>query len=258
MAEWKHPMPPFPRAYFERIRAARSSFRRVTQLTIPPNDPGKAFLVKKGQSARIICLEGPQIADVCFWNANDHKERFWNEYTLNREGIFVTTFKRLWSNMPKFRPMMTIIEDTVKNLESHPGARHHYVFGAHCNPHVWYWVTHDKTHPYVTTTNCYYNLIHAIKPFGMTADDLHDNLNLFMKCYIDPDTSLHPVEASDAKRGDYMEFYAEMDVLIGVSLCPSGSGRQHLSQYQYEQFPLGIEIYDTGIDPPPYEDPLNL
>jgi uncharacterized protein len=257
---WKHPMPPFPKEFFEGVRKARPNFHLAEKFVIPVAEGGKAFIVRKGQSFRLVCVDGPQIADMCIWNAHDYKERFWNDYTINREGIFISTFTRLWSNMPKFRPMMTIIEDTVqkKNKPIHLGARHHYIFGSHCNPHVWYWATNDKNHPYVTTFNCYCNLTRAIAPFGLAAENLHDNLNLFMKCYIDPVTSLHPWEITDVEQGDYLEFYAEMDVLIAVSICPSGSGRAHWDEPQAQPRPLGIEIYDTGIGPPRYADPLDL
>ncbi|RWI88936.1 urea carboxylase-associated family protein [Mesorhizobium sp.] len=253
-------MPPFPKDFFESVREARPNFTKVDEFRISPEEGGKAFEVKKGQSFRLVCVEGPQIADMCIWNAHDYKERFWNDYTINREGIFVSTFTRLWSNMPKFRPMMTIIEDTVfkKNKPVHEGARHHYIFGAHCNPHVWYWATGDKDHPFVTTKNCWCNLTRAVKPFGMTAENLHDNLNLFMKCYIDPVTSLHPWEPTDVAKGDYLEFFAEMDVLIAVSVCPSGAGTVHWDEEQHEIRPLGIEIYDTGMMPPEYKEPLAL
>jgi uncharacterized protein len=258
VAKWEHPMPPFPREFFEEVREARPTFKRVEDFVISVEEKGKAFVVKKGQTFRLICVEGPQIADVCLWNANDYKERFWAHMTLNREGIWVTTFMRLWSNMPKFRPMMTVIEDTVVNQPIHPGARHHYVIGAHCNPHIWYWVTKDKNHPHVTTFNCYCNLIRAIKPFGLGAQDLHGNLNLFMKCYIDPVTGLHPWEVTDVKAGDYLEFYAEMDTLVAVSICPSSSGTYHFYEKQEPPRPLGVEIYDTGMMVPEYVDPLDL
>jgi hypothetical protein len=139
----------------------------VKEYIIPLTERGKAFVVRKGQAARIICVEGPQVADVCIWNADNYEEYFWNEFTLSREGLFLTTFSRLWSNMPKLRPMMTIIEDTVETKPTFPGAGHHYCFGAHCNPHYWYWCLKDKTRPYITTFNCYYNLLRAVARYGL-------------------------------------------------------------------------------------------
>jgi len=129
----------------------------------------------------------------------------------------LSTYSRLWSNMPMFRPLMTIIEDTVETKLTFPTSGHHYCFGSHCNPSFWYWALRDKDHPYVTKYNCWCNRQRAIKPFGLGYEDLHDNINLFQKTHFEPG-GVHPVEPSDVKKGDYVEFYAEMDVLMAVSL----------------------------------------
>jgi hypothetical protein len=230
----------------------------VEQIIISLEERGKAFVVRKGQSARIICVQGPQIADVCLYNANDYKERLWNDQTMNREGIHLTTFSRLWSNMPKFRPIMTIIEDTVQNKPTHPGSRHHIILGAHCNPHYWYWALRDKSHPYVTTFNCYYNLSRAVAPFGLGPEDLHDNLNLFQKTRIELETGMYKTEGSDAKEGDYVEFYAEIDVLMAVSICSNGSGRLPSTVSEQDIKSLRVEIYETGVKPLEFEDVLGI
>lgn len=256
--EWDFPKPYFDPEFYETLRAGSSSFRLLERHLLTLEEGGKGFVVRRGCTARIICVEGPQIVDVCLYNAENHKERFWNDQTLNREGPYVTTFSRLWSNMPKFRPMMTIIEDTVENKPSHPHARHHYVFGAHCNPYYWFWALKDRDHPYVTEFNCYYNLSRAVRPFGLTPDDLHDNLNLFQKCYFELDTGMHRMEPSDAKPGDYVEFYAEIDVLMALSICPNGSGKHHWSEREQDVKPIEVELYETGIPPLEHEDQLSL
>jgi len=250
------PGPPFNREFYEDLRRARSAFRLVEKSIILLEERGLAFVVKRGQAARIVCIEGPQVADVCFWNANDFAEKFWNDQTLNREGTHLTTFSRIWGNMPRYRPMMTIIEDTVDNKPTHPGARHHILLGAHCNPHYWYWALKDKTHPYVTKFNCYCNLSRAVAPFGLGPEDLHDNINLFQKTRIDAETGRYVSEVSDAQQGDYVEFYAEIDVLMAVSLCPCGSCNYYWTEGEQDVKPLGIEIYETGIQPLEFEDAL--
>ncbi|MCX5512562.1 hypothetical protein C3941_04295 [Kaistia algarum] len=255
-AEWYVPRPPFPKAFFDALHEHRGTFERDRKFTITVEEKASAFVVKRGQTFRIICEAGPQIADLCIWNAHDTSERFANEYTLTREGIWLARDMRLWSSLPHLRPMMTVIEDTVVNKPIHPGARHHYLFGAHCNPHVWYWVTGDRNHPLVTHDNCYCNLTRAIQPYGLQARDLHDNVNLFMKCFVDSDSGLHPWEITDVKQGDYVEFYAEMDCLVAVSICPSASGRYTYAEQLEPTRPLGIEIFNTGRFLPDYVDPL--
>ena len=252
---WEHPKPPFPKDFFERVREARPSFKKVDEFIIGLEERGKAWIVKKGQTTRIICIEGPQLLDVCIWNAHNPEEHFWDSYTLTRETPFLTTYSRLWSNLPWFRPMMTIIEDTVETKKTHPGDHHHYCFGSHCNPDFWYWALKDKNHPYVTKYNCWCNLQRAIKPFGLNWRHLHDNINFFTKTHWEDDGT-HPVLPSDAKKGDYVELYAEMDVLIAASLCPSGTGTYHWSEAEKDTVhPVKVEIYDTGIEPLEFKMP---
>lgn len=48
--------------------------------------------------------------------------------------------------MPRFRPLMTIIEDTVETVATNPGARHHIILGAHCTPYYWLVGTGQANH----------------------------------------------------------------------------------------------------------------
>ena len=47
-----------------------------------------------------------------------------------------------------------------------------------------------------------------------------------------------------------MEFYAEMDLLVAVSVCPSGDGTRNWA-VPSDGFvkPLGIQVYDIGVPP---------
>lgn len=243
----RFPTPALNRPFYENLRARRDTFRQVDHIAIP-KEGGKGFVVRRGQAARLVCIEGPQIADVDVFNADDPREHLWANQTLNREGAHLTTFGRLWGNMPRFRPLMTIIEDTVQTVPTNPGARHHIILGAHCNPYYWLVATGQADH-----ASCHGNLVSAIAPFGLGPEYVHDNLNLFQKTRIDPETSRYVTEASDAKAGDYVELYAEMDVLLAVSACPCGSGRYAAQTGLSDTKPLFAEIYETGIQPVPFE-----
>ncbi len=72
------------------------------------------------------------------------------------------------------------------------------------------------------------------------------------------DIGRRPVEPSDAKAGDHVEFYAELDVLMAVSIGPGGSFSGDWSAGRNEILPIGIEIYDTGFQPPEFEDVLGF
>lgn len=235
-------VPEFPRESYEKLRAARSRFRLVDEFIIP-KETGKGFTVRRGCTARFVTIEGAQIADVDIFNADDPSEHLWANQTLNREGFWLTRFSRLWSNMPRFRPLMTIIEDTVRAKPGEGESHHHHIFGGHCNPYYWLVATGQQGH-----SSCYDNLVSAIRPFGLGPEYVHDNLNLFQKTTKDVNGVLHTVE-SDAGVGDFVEFYAEIDVLMAISLCPRGSGKTLPSDPFQDTHPLRVEIYETGIEP---------
>jgi uncharacterized protein len=243
------PVPSLNKPFYEDLRARRKSFRLAERLVIP-KESGKGFIVRRGQVARITAIDGAQIADVDFFNADDPRERLWANQTLNREGTHLTTFNRLWTNMPRFRPIMTIIEDTVVNIPEPKGARHHYIFGAHCTPYFWQLALGKRAR-----SSCYENLVAAIEPFGLKADAVHDNLNLFQKSRIDLDAGRRTTVPSDVKQGDYVEFFAELNVLMAVSACPVGSGRFRVDggECEADTKPLGVDIYDTGVEPLPFD-----
>lgn len=243
------PTPSLDQVFYENVRSRRSAFRLAEEILIP-KEAGKGFLVRRGQTVRLVCIDGPQVADMDIFNASDPQEHLWANQTLNREGAHLTTFSRLWSSMPHFRPLMTIIEDTVKTVPTHCGARHHIILGAHCNPYYWLLATGDRTH-----SNCYSNLVSAIAPFGLGPEFVHDNLNVFQKTRIDANTSRYVSEGSDAQQGDYVEFFAEIDVLVAVSACPGGSLRYAAETGLSDPKPLIAQIFDTGVDPVPFAYP---
>jgi uncharacterized protein YcgI (DUF1989 family) len=242
----RFPTPVLDRAFYDTIRARRPTFRLADELVIP-KESGKGFIVRAGQAVQLVCVEGAQVADVDVFNLSDPKEHLWANQTLNREGAHLTTFSRLWSNMPHFRPLMTIIEDTVETVPTTPGARHHIILGAHCNPFYWLIARGDMNH-----SNCYMNLVSAIAPYGLGPEYVHDNLNVFQKTRIDVQTSRYVSEASDAKPGDYVEFFAEMDVLVAVSACPGGSLRYPAETGRSDTKPLLVKIFETGVEPRPF------
>ncbi len=61
------------------------------------------------------------------------------------------------------------------------------------------------------------------------------------------------MEPSPAKKGDYFEFLAEIDLLCAISACPSGD----LSEWGWGDTstdlsancrPLGVEVYDVDSE----------
>ncbi len=219
---------------------ARSQFNLSDRFVVPP-ESGRGFYVRKGQSFRIIEAEGPQIGDLWFYNHNDpKKEHFWSNYTMVLEGVHMKKLSRLWSTMPRFRPMATVLEETVSSRGSPP---HNIALGSFCTTESWELFTGVKGH-----NSCYMNGLQAIEPFGLSEYDLHDNLNIHMNVKIDANTGDVSVDKTECVKGDYVEFYAEIDLLVVLSVCPEGDGSS-LRSSELTVRPLTVEIYDTHVEP---------
>ena len=51
---------------------------------------------------------------------------------------------------------------------------------------------------------------------------VHDVLNVFQVTGLDPVHEIYFMEPSPARKGDFLEFFAEIDLLCAISTCPSG------------------------------------
>ncbi len=232
--------------FYARVRAAKDAYVLVEQLEIPPAT-GRAFTIRRGQVARFLISHGPQIVDLDVFSAQNPRQRLWANQTLNSEGFWLSTFSRLWSNLPDSRPLATIVEDTVETDQSGGPARHHHIFGGHCSPREWYQATGKRGLP-----SCYENLCASVVPFGLPSDAIHDNLNLFQKTLLTSDGMLRTVR-SDARAGDFVDFFAETDVLLAAALCPRGSGATELSDPVQERYPITVRVFESGLMPLPFE-----
>jgi uncharacterized protein YcgI (DUF1989 family) len=173
--------------------------------------------VMQGEILRITCCEGPQVTDFNVFNAADPLEKFWAARTRVAHGCHLKVGDRLWSVPPRTRPMMTIIEDTVKHGDLPFGARSHDLLYSRCDSRHFELVFNRKGAP-----NCNDNLARAISEFGLPADLVHDPFNMFMTTGVN-DQGRPFYLPSDVKKGDYMELIAEIDCLVAISACPGGS-----------------------------------
>ena len=82
-------------------------------------------------------------------------------------------------------------------------------------------------------------MVRAVEDFGFTPDYIHDAFSLFMATGIDDNDRLFYLEP-DAKKGDYMELYAEFDCIVAISACPGGcSGPQNKA--------IGVKIFNHPL-----------
>jgi uncharacterized protein YcgI (DUF1989 family) len=228
------PIDPF---YIE-LSKKRSVFELIERSEIPAQS-GKAFSVKAGEVFRIIQTEGPQIGDVWIFNKNNTSEKFMGHTTFLHEGAYLSQYSQLWSCMPHVRPLATVLIEHSGNPELPENFHNHVVLGGHCTENQWEMLTGIKGH-----NSCHANGIQAVAPFGLSEQDiLHDNFMVFQPSFIRPDGSGDSVP-SQSKPGDYIEFYADMDLIVAISACPVGDYSVPISEPdKIVTRPLGFESY---------------
>ena len=245
IGERRVPAPAFDPAPY---RAYRDVSRTVPQTAVEvPPDSGRSVSVPRGDLLRLSCPEGPQVADVCFFNAADPSEHLWANQTLNREGVYVTAWSRLWGTMPRFRPLATLITDTVADHTDPSSTPHHIVLGAHCNPWLYFISTSRRDHP-----NCYEQLCRAMDDAGIAREHIHDNINFFQRTRLDTVSHEYVTEPSGAVAGDYVELIAEVDLVVAISACPMGSGRYRAEAGKRDPLPLLAEVFAADVTLPEF------
>ena len=162
--------------------------------------------IGKGQTLRIIDLEGKQVADLVALSSENKAEKLSCVYS----NILNSTWKltkghTIYTN--KANPIFLITEDK---------AGLHYSGGGFCSEEINYLRFKIRG-----TRNCADNLTAAFRPFGIGREDFDfDNcFNIFMNLTFQSDGSMslgEPITES----GDYIELTAKMNSIVAISNCP--------------------------------------
>ncbi|WP_191602686.1 urea carboxylase-associated family protein [Marinomonas algicola] len=222
---------------------ARDGMVKLSEVIVPARD-GATFSVPAGHFFRIVSVEGPQVGDLNLWNANDLSERFFSGKTRQLHASHVTTGDRLWSNLPGLRPMATITHDTLGWYGwDEDGAGVHDVIGTRCDPY-----TNAMLKGVDYNHCCHSNLTRALAkatnlPANQVEPHIHDVLNVFMCTGFTHDTKQYFMKASPVRPGDFIEFFAEIDLLGALSACPGGDCGSRHSDDKTPCYPLLVEIY---------------
>jgi uncharacterized protein YcgI (DUF1989 family) len=203
------------RAFYTRLAEDLDGRTAVERFVIPIRS-GRAWTVPGAHLCRIVAVEGPQVGDFNVWNRRNPRERFWASRTRQLHGTHVTTFDRLWSCLPYLRPMLTFTADAIRYGRDADGAGCHDLLGTRCDPYVRKMLNGEEF-----DLSCHSNLVRAVAPYRLTEFDVHDVLNVFMVTGLRRD-GRYFAKACPAKKGDYLEFFAEMDLLCALSTCPGG------------------------------------
>lgn len=233
-------VPAYDRHFYE---SARQDLVKVSETVVPPRE-ARTFTVAAGQFFRIVSIEGPQVGDLNLWNAHDLSERFFSGKTRALHATHVSTGDRLWSTLPNLRPMATITHDTLDWYGwDDDGGGVHDVIGTRCDPYTQLLLNGDEYHHC-----CHSNLTRALAAQERLAlpdaeRHIHDVLNVFMCTGFTRDTHQYFMKASPVRPGDFIEFFAEIDLLGALSACPGGDCSGSHSSDAAKCYPLKIEVY---------------
>ena len=188
---------------------------------------GRAIPVKKGEILSLTQMgDGRRVEFNCF-NLHDYKERM-SVGHMRREAFHAHLGRMIWSNSPRYRPMMKIINmpDTCTCDLLVGGCWHGQIgrqFGL-------------SDHP-----NCQDTMADAIAEYGLTPDDTHDPLNLWLNTSWDHlGAYLVP---NSGRAGDKVEMLALMDVLAVPAIC--GAANLSLAgNFSYK--PVAVQVYEAN------------
>jgi len=168
--------------------------------------------IRRGQTLRIVDLEGNQAVDTLFYNAHDPSERYSLTHTIAAQGaLYLAAGSVLMSS--EGRPLMTIVADTC--------GRHDTLGGAcSCESNtVRYAIEKRPMH------SCRDSFLLAIAHDEegsyprLSKRDIVSNINFFMNVPVTPEGKL-TFEDGISAPGKYVELRAEMDATVLISNCP--------------------------------------
>ena len=233
---------------FTIYEAVRHTMKKIDSELISPRSAG-CINVNAGQFFRIKSVDGPQVGDLNLWSREELSEFFYSGKTRALYGTHVSTKDRLWSSLPTMRPMATITHDTLDwyGFDSFGGSVHD-IIGTRCDPYTNNLISGGGQYHYC----CHSNLTRALAKhcdlkLNIAEKYVHDVLNVFMCTGFTRDTGQYFMKESPVKPGDYLEFFAEIDLIVGLSACPGGNCASEHSSDQANCYPLEIEVF--SVDP---------
>ena len=230
---------------FNILQVARKNLTKKKELIIPPRD-AKTFEVRNGEFFRIESIEGPQVGDLNLFNLDNLNEKFYSGKTRALYGTHLSIGDKMLSSFPYLRSLATITWDTLDWYDyDKDGGSVHDVIGTRCDPYTSK-LHSGKDYHYC----CHSNLTRAlVKEKKIIIDEaekiVHDVLNVFMLTGFTNETKQYFMKASPVRPGDYLEFFAETNLLGALSACPGGDcGLEHSSDVA-KCYPLKVSIWQT-------------
>ena len=187
--------------------------------------------VKKGQTLRIVDLEGNQAIDTLFYNAHDYADRYSAIDTItHQKNIYLTAGTKLISSNGNV--LGEIVADTC--------GRHDTLGGACAMESNMVRYAIEKRYMHA----CRQSFLKGILSWGRGLEkrDIPPNINFFMNVPVTPDGKL-TFEDGISEAGKYVEVQAAMDILVLVSNCPQLNNPCNA----YNPTPARMLIWDAPV-----------
>lgn len=170
-----------------------------------PARKGKAAVLRKGQSVKVINTKGQQVVDTWAFNSGDIKEFMSMEHTRVAMGAIIPHVgDTLVTN--KRRPILTMIDDTSGGI--------HDTLLAACDRYRYESLGCKEYHE-----NCTDNLAASLHEIGLKPPEVPAPLNLFMNIPVIGGNSIE-MRPPVSTPGSYVTLRAEMDCIVAFSACP--------------------------------------
>ena len=177
----------------------------ASSLIAIPARRGKASLVARGQSVRVINTHGQQVVDTWAFRRGDLTEFMSMEHSRTSLGrIIPAVGQSMVTN--RRRPILTLAGDTSGGI--------HDTLLAACDRYRYELLGCEGYHD-----NCTDNLAAALAELGLTPPETPSPWNLFMNIPVAPDGSVS-FEPPVSRPGDHLTLRAEMDCVVVFSACP--------------------------------------
>lgn len=177
---------------------------------------GYAFFLDRDQVARLTDLAGKQVVDMTVYNASNYREAISTSYSRTRYVPKPGEEFAEWDSLGEgdtimstlCRPMLTIRKETAEPK------RIHDFHQRMCNRYLY------SVFGVGEKDGCHEIIAGVVGQYGIRAEEIPDPMNVFMNYSHDIRNGKWNIHEPVTAPGDYIEFRADMDCLIALSVCP--------------------------------------
>ena len=170
-----------------------------------PARRGKAVMVARGQSVRVVNTHGQQVVDTWAFRRDDLTEFMSMEHSRTSTGRIIPKVGQSMTTNRR-RPILSLVEDTSGGI--------HDTLLAACDRYRYELLGCEGYHD-----NCTDNLAAALAELGLTPPETPSPWNLFMNIPVASDGSVS-FEPPVSRPGNHLTLRAEMDCIVVFSACP--------------------------------------